>query len=234
MAYGPQPDRPPDVPTAYDLEFTSSDLSAATELDATATQTYDSNTTIPSCLYLQSAVGGKSPGLYWTSMPAAPFTVTACIASYANPTGASVRTDVGLMLGEATPGKFIHGVTDVAENSYMTICGSKWTNPSTWSNNIGDFLNAGSGSGSRARTSGFALLRRTYVRWVVHSTSNVDGYWSFDGILYTKWLSAYNPGFTIGSFGIDLHNGDATNYADNAVAVDWIRFKETDAAPSVM
>lgn len=235
MTYGPQPDKPPTSPTAYDLEMTSSSLTGATAIDASVTQSYDANTTIESCLYLETTDGGsKTPGLYWTSMPAAPFTVTACLASYANPTGPSVRADVGLMLGEATPGKFIHGWVDVAEDSYMTICGSKWTSPSTWSANIGDFLNSGSGAGSRARTPGLVLVRKHYSRFVVHSTTNVDGYFSFDGVLYTKWLTAYNPGFTIGSFGIDMHVGDAVNYADCAVAVDWIRFKATDANPSVM
>lgn len=230
MTYGPQPDRPPDVPSAGDHEFTTA-LSGWAVIDSGASQTYDANSTIESCLYLQSSGNGvaHTSGIYKSLATlgiSIPFTVTAKIAGYANPMGASVRTDVGLMLGVANPtaGAFIHGVMDIAEDSYFVLVGSKWTNPTTYGVQIGDFMNAGSGAGSRARTPGFALMQPHWLRYVVASSTNVTGYFSFDGLVYTKWLTAYNPGFTIGSVGIDMHVGTPPNEVDCAVAVDYIRF----------
>lgn len=219
--YGPLPDSPPAVPNVNDEEFTGALSGSWHVIDSGTTQTYDAGSTITSCLYIESnSPGAHTNGVYKAWTPTAGAKVTAKIAGYANPLGAGVRTDVGLFLGEATPGKFIHGCLDVAEDDYMTICGSYWTSPTVWSNNIGDFLNAGSGAGSAWRSQGFGYLRPHWVRFVYNSSSSIDGYVSWDGLLFTKWLSAYNPGFTIGSVGIDMHVGTALN----EVAVDYLRF----------
>lgn len=229
VTYGPQPDAPPSSPHAGDHEFTTTSLVNWAVIDSGASQTYNANTTVADCLYIQSAGNGvaHTAGIYKTLVNLSvtvPFTVTAKIAGYANPMGAGVFTDVGLMLGEATPGSFMHGWLDMAEDNYFCIVGSKWTSPTVWSANIGSFLSGGSGSGSRSRTPGFVLMRPHWTRFVVNSSTNVDGYFSFDGLLYTKWLSAYNPGFTIGSVGIDMHVGTPPTEVDCAVAVDYIRF----------
>lgn len=227
VPYGPHPDKPPTSPHASDDEFTT--VSASTPSGWTIVEAgisgfdYDVNTSIESCLYMDiTAQGAHTPGFY-KACPSLPFRVTAKIAAYSNPLGTSNRTDVGLFIGEATPGKFIHGCLDVAEDNYMTICGSKWNSPTSWNSNIGDFLNSSSGAGNQVRVQGWGYLRPHWVRFDVHSSTNVDGYVSWDGLLFTKWLSAYNPGFTVGSVGLDIHAGDAS---ECAVAVDYIRFED--------
>lgn len=167
---------------------------------------YDVDTTVPDSIYMEGVVGSNltySTGVY-KPVPAMPFTVTALIENITNP--ASNYSDIGIMLGEATPGKFIHGCLDVAFIGQFNLYGSYWPNPTTWSNNIGDgHLVSGPPPVSH------------FSRFVVHSQTNVDGYYSTDvgldpddaGVTWYHWLSAYNPGFTIGSVGFDLHGGGA-------------------------
>lgn len=220
--FGPQPDRPPDAPHASDEEFDAA-LSGWTVIDSGASGwAYDVDTTVRSCLYIETPdVGAHTPGLY-KATPSLPFRVTAKIAGYASALAPSTRADVGLFLGAATPGNFIHGCLDVAEDDYMCIVGSKWTSPTVWSVNIGDFLNGGSGAGSRSRAPAFSYMRPHWTRFDVHSSTNVDGYVSWDGLVFMQWLSAYNPGFTVGSVGIDIH----TDGSDAAVAIDSLRFED--------
>lgn len=227
MNCGPRPDCPPSSPDANDEEFNSTSLTGWSVIDASATQSYDANTSVRGCLYIESGGNGvaHTAGIYKAWAPSAGDIVTAKIAGYVNPGGAGVFTDVGLMLGEATPGKFIHGWLDKAEDEYFCIVGSKWTNPTTWSTNIGDFTPA---TGSISRALGFAYLRSHYTRFVYNSATDIDGYFSFDGLVYTPWLTAYNPGFTIGSVGIDMHVGTPPDEVQCAVAVDYIRFSTGD------
>lgn len=222
MTYGPQPDRPPTSPHASDDEF-QDDLSAWTVIEGGSPGgfAYDCNTTVEDSLYMEITNQGNHTGGLYKACPSLPFRVTAKIVAVSNPLGSSNRTDVGVMLGEATPGKFIHGCLDVAEDNYMTICGSKWNSPTSWNTNIGDFLSGGSGAGNAVRVSGWGYLRPHWTRFDVHSSTNIDGYVSWDGLLFTKWLSAYDPGFTVGSVGLDIHAGSA----ECAVAIDYIRFE---------
>lgn len=168
---------------------------------ASSTGTADANSTVPGALYMAPSGGFPAYGIYKAS-PATPFTVTARITALVN--DASEYSDMGLMLGEATPGKFIHGCLDVAYLGSFNLLGSYWPDPTTWSNNIGD----------GATVSGVPH----YTRFVVNSTTNVDGYYSTNGTSWYQWLTAHDPGFTIGSVGLDIHG------AGVSMTVDWIRF----------
>jgi hypothetical protein len=179
-------------------------VSPAWQALASSPGTYDVNSTSPGHLYMAGGSGTGAVGIY-RSIPAMPFTVTAFISS--NGLNNGEFSDVGLLLGEATPGKFIHGCWDVSVLGHFNVLGSYWPSPTVWSNNFSDFGNVGS----------TALAH--YTRFVVHSSTNVDGYYSTDGVSWSQWLTAYNPGFTIGSVGLDMHAP-----AGRACAVDWIRF----------
>jgi len=212
--YGSDPDAIPARPHPYDEEFDRPLGGQWTKIEAGSTFDTDVNDTVPSCLYIGNITGGTTPGFYKPA-PAIPFTVTAKIAALSWPlNGTSPGIgDMGIMLGEATPGAFIHGCLDGAEVGFLCIVGSKWTNPTTWLTNI-----PASGVNSPSRCAGFAYMRPHYVRFVVNSTTNVDGYFSWNGRVWIQWLTAYNPGFTIASVGVDPHVG--------AVAFDWLRFTQ--------
>lgn len=189
-------------PASFDEEF-NGPLSSAWHDFSTMVGSYDVNTTSPGHLYMAGAVGG-SLGIY-RSIPTMPFTVTAFISDNGLSNGSF--SDVGVVLGEATPGQFIHGCWDVSGLGHFNVLGSYWPSPTVWSNNFSDFGNVGS----------TALAH--YSRFTVHSTTNVDGYYSTDGSSWSQWLTAYNPGFTIGSVGLDMHSVAGTH-----AAFDWIRF----------
>lgn len=220
--FASHPDALPRSPSPWDLEFEGPNLAGGKVIDAGVAFTYDVGKTIPSMLYFASPGGGAhTPGFYWPTPPT-PFTMIAKIGAITwtgrSGTGPGI-SDVGsVMLGENPPGAMLHGILDSADNGFLTPCCSKWSSPTVFVTNVGDspFVVGGTASGSGVRVAGFALARPHWVKYVVRSTTDLDCYFSFDGRAWTKLLTAYNPGFTIGAFGIDPHGGDC--------AYDYIRF----------
>lgn len=194
---------PPVVPP-FDEEF-NSPLGAEWHELASSTGSWDVDDTVAGALYMSGEAPAASVGIY-RSIPDIPFTVTAKITEVVN--DASDFSDCGVMLGEATPGSFIHGCWDVAFLGDFTIIGSRWSSPTVWVTNIGSHQDPGN------------VAIPHYSRFVVNSQDDVDGFFSADGESWVQWLNAYNPPFTIGSVGLDLHNLDSPT----SMTVDWLRF----------
>lgn len=189
------------VETGPDFEFNAPLDSQWRLVDNGSAFVLDVNDTVAGNLYIEGpGVGIVRP------CPAIPFTVTARISAVDN--DASTFSDCGVMLGEATPGAFIHGCLDVAILGHFTILGSLWASPYEWLQNIHD----------NPITLGGTPPVPHYSRFTVNTQNDVDGYYSTDGSTWSQWLNAYNPPFTIGSVGLDLH-GTGTSFA-----VDWLRF----------
>lgn len=209
-----------DIPVAgpWNDEFDGQLGSAWTRIASAATSDYilDVDKTVRSCLYMKSVsvASGSTPGIMRPSPPI-PFTVTAKVAAIGFETQTMSFQDLGICLLEATPGKFIHGAFDVGFAGSIATCGSIWTSPTVWSNNIGD---TGFTPGSALDVAGYAMMTPHYTRFVVNSPTSVDGYTSRDGKTWIRWLTAYNPGFTIGNIGIDYHAPVGAQ-----VAFDWFR-----------
>lgn len=198
----PPPDPAPELESGPNFEFETALDDQWTLVDfGSGTAGYSVNDAVPGAL----RIDGPGMGIV-RPIPTIPFTVTAYISDVDN--DASSYSDCGIMLGEATPGKFIHGCWDVAYIGQFTILGSYWSSTTVWVQNIHTGAAAGAGTSPLPH----------YSRFVVNSQDDVDGYYSLDGTNWTQWLNGYNPPFTIGSVGLDLH-GTGTGFT-----VDWLRF----------
>lgn len=220
--YGPRPDRPPDTAHAKDDEFTGTSLASWTAITS-GTVSYDSNTSRESCLYASTGAAGASGSfILYKTIPTIPFKVILKVAGYGHNMAVSQRTDVGLLLGASTPASgFIHGALDMAEDYKFILGGSYWSDATTFVTNIGDYSSGGTLSGRPWASTGHAMLRPHWVRFDVNSQSDVDGYWSSDGLDWTCWLTSYDPSFTIATVGIDSH---CTSGQVTTASFDYIRF----------
>jgi hypothetical protein len=195
------PDAVPASPSAYDDEFNT--LSGWTTLGALDTL---NATDVPSHVHLAKTTSGiRIDGIY-KACPSLPFTVTAhltdqlCWTNY---------QQAGIMLGEASPGKLL-----VFGGRFHTSFGGFVWEYSTWTNNTTHVADADTYQGAVYKGARF-------LRFVVHSSTNVDILVSEGGRSWAPLYTAVNPGFTIGSVGLHLYG-----YSGATVEsfVDWIRF----------
>lgn len=204
-------DRTPDRPSPWDDEF-DGELGTAWKSVTGWGAPSDVDKTIPSCVTFRPGAG--SAGIFRLGLPATPFTMTARVAAQ-DWGGSLTPKGGGIGFAEATPGKLFYGPLDVADSDYMCIAGGYWTDPSTFSSNIGTWTTGGSASSSVSRVHGYAYSRPYVVKFVVNSATNIDGYISWGGG-WQQWLSAYNPGFTMA--GVIIFASAV------AFAYDWVRF----------
>jgi hypothetical protein len=162
------------------------------------------NGTAPSHLVMQSASSA-----YRTGVPAAPFTVTARCSDVAFDNIVTTNGNATLGLGEVDPstGGMFGLELDVANLGNTSLYGARWS-ALAYLGNIGTLF----------EYPGHAMAYPHFQRLVVNSSTSVDGYFSFDGIRWIQELSAYNPGFTIGSIVL-------LSYACKT-AWDWVRFTQ--------
>jgi len=195
------PDRVPASPSAYDDEFDAT-LSGWTTLGAL--DIADSNA-IPSHLHLTKTltVAMNGDGIY-KACPSMPFTVTAKLTDYLHNANYS---NVGLMVGEATPGKFmLFGPCFHSSYNWWTAFSYAVWNSRT----------------SRASWVPSDGPRQPYVRMIVASSTSVTMQVSGDGLIWVTKHTAINPGFTIGSAGFYITGNEGAFTVE--LAADWIRF----------
>jgi hypothetical protein len=190
------------VAGANDQEFDAA-LSGNTTLGSLDTSNANSDALSHLHLVKNAAAAAAYHGEYWAT-PAAPFTVSAKISD------AYLRANnnaVGIMVGEATPGAFVVLGIEVATN--LRMAAQRWTNNTTFGATIG--------------TNVTVLNHQPpyYLRIVVNSTTDLDFFYSQNGMVWMSHTEAYNPSLTVGSMGLLVKSASAT-YPGEAM-FDWLR-----------
>ena len=145
-------------------------------------------------------------------VPPVPFTVTAYCSSilfddidndYAN---ASLAVGEGSNLGTTGPKHYaLHGL-DVAFLGHIGVIDGLWTNYST-----------GPVQGSYVALDGIEYQVPHYQRLVVHSGTNVDLYYSFNGSSWSTYATGQNPNLASVESVLLLSYACTTEW-------DWVRF----------
>lgn len=206
-------------PTVDDDEFKTTTLGASWLTLGTPTAV-DVNSTLRSHLYLKrNPVSSSSDisGIY-RAAPAMPFTVTARLSDAVSGV-INYQRGGQLLLGEAGgTGQFVsietihNGVT----SGTLHVEVDKYSSRTSFGSNV---------SATAANT----VSNPVYLRAVVHSSTNVDYYYSEAGYLWTPLAIGHNPGFTIAIVGLGV-DPEQTTYAAEAV-FDWIRFGSNVVQP---
>jgi hypothetical protein len=179
----------------FDTTDTSDPMTGWTTLGS---PTHDINSTRKGHYYLSSSAASVAlQGIYKAATPA--FTVTGKLNDYTITTNTAMRA--GLIIAEAAPGKLAS--IGMSNNGILLI--SNWTSRTVFSSNPGSF------------TLGYTP---TYLRIVVHSSTNVDYQASVDGKVWSSILAAQNPGFTVGAAGLFINPLGSLTEA----MFDWVRF----------
>lgn len=204
------PDQVPASPSADDEEFDAA-LSGSWTVAGTGA-TADANSTATSHLYISAPATASVRNIYaYKVIPSMPFTA---IAKMVDTTARIANHEVGLFLGEASPGKMETIVLRDAGSSDMDLGVQIWTNPTTYASNAIVL----------PTTPGYGLHPPLYFKLAVTSSSSVRYYFSFGGLVWTEITSgARNPGFTIGSIGMVNYAGTG-NVFGVATLWDFLRF----------
>jgi hypothetical protein len=166
---------------------------------------HDINSTVKSHYYLkQTNATSALVGIY-RAAPSTPFTVTVKVSDVAY---SANYASAALFVGETTPGKMVRLETQYGNGAYR-ISVERFNSPSAYVDNP---YNA-------ANLTGFAPL---YLRMVVTSSTSFAFYWSRGGMVWSAVATGYNPGFTVGSVGLNLTVENSSNTCE--AAFDWIRF----------
>lgn len=172
--------------------------------------TFDADTTVPGALYLaKTSTGGNNDyGIYRAVGGSFPRTYTCRVKAadvYGNYHG------FGLMIGDSTPtAHMTFGTTrDSAQAFGLLIQRYLWTSPTS------SGANAVYGANS---TVGVRPQLPLWLRVIVNSSTDLDLQVSLDGYIYYELATAYNPGFTVATFGAFIFGFGATMRA----AFDWI------------
>lgn len=203
------PDIVPASPSAYDDEFTS--LSGWSTL---GTLDVSNVTDFPSHLHIgNTSIGYAVNGIYKTA-PSMPFTVTCKIADAFQ---GSNFVQVGLLLTDSTP-------------TALVTCGWLWGG---YGNSINDFaLGLWASRTSRSSNTDTSLqLSPTnitvypsaiYLRMVVHSSTNVDCLYSYNGHFWNTMYTGKTTGLTVANVGLMVAGNTSGGQVDGLF--DYIRF----------
>lgn len=164
-------------------------------------------TTISDHFYLQETTmgGGNTVGVYRAVGGSFPRAYTIKIndgymhANFHNPQ---------LWVAEASPGKIV-AWGSVRDGDAKYFQRQLWTNATT----ISTQTNFPGSTGTHAL--GYPM----WLRLVVNSSTDIEGWHSYNGYIYYRFFSAYNPSFTVGSFGFGI---SAFAGIEMKMAVDWI------------
>lgn len=148
--------------------------------------------------------GTQVDGIY-KACPTIPFTFTAKLSGYQFTN--SYQTP-SILIGEASPGKL--ETWGIQYTGSVLLQRNAWTDRTTRGSNTNDTSHAEIDS-----------LAPFYLRIVVNSSTNVDFGLSGNGFFYRYAITAYNPGFTVGSVGIGVM---AFNAVPCEAVWDWVRF----------
>jgi hypothetical protein len=199
----------PDITVAgtNDDEFDTTDVSdPMTGWTTLGTPTsHNINSTVKSHYYIRQAATATfgMVGIY-KAIPAVPFTVTCKISD------ADLQTNfnlVGLLVAEASPGK-IETLELVHTTPGVGYGVDAYTNRTTFASTPVAFTGS--------------YDTPIYFRCVVTTTTSIGWYVSRGGLIWRTLVTGRNPGFTVGSVGLQATSQSATT--DGEAVFDWIRF----------
>ncbi len=196
----------PDIPKygPWDKEFDRGMPSGYTVTNAPTA--WDCNKTVPGHLFMNVAADNTIHWITWPS-PATPFTVICKLSALEwYPATANNSQQPSLIISTATPN------TGSAHTLGIWTIGDGTANTRPQA--------AGT---SLASTPGYGLHPPVYLKIVATSNTNVASYFSFDGILWTLISSGVNPGFTIGSMGLQGRITGSAPSAGNKMAWQFLR-----------
>jgi hypothetical protein len=170
-----------------------------------ASLTFDANSTVANHFYLAKTTmgSGEIVGAY-RSISSLPRTITAKFSGWFD---FASFDGIDVIVGEASPGKFL-ALGSVRDGSTIYNQRSLWTNATT----VGSQANLPSNLD-------WHLISPLWYRLVVTSSTSIDGYVSRNGYIYYPLFTAFNPSFTVGTFGFGMHTFGAH---EMKAAVDWI------------
>lgn len=206
------PDILPASPSADDEEFDAA-LSGSWTTFGSPT-TVDANATVPSHLYIKAPVSASAQlrGIYRT-LPSAPFTVIAKCAATSARTGTGGNMEVGLFLGNGSPGAMENFFYRDAGSSNFDFGIQVWTSPTAFS----------STPNTTPATGGYGLHAPFWQKIVYTSATNVSYYFSMDGQLFIPLVTGRNPGITPTVLGFVVYDGAQNTYGCEALW-DYMRF----------
>lgn len=185
------------------FDFDTASLAGLTALSPTP-EVENANTTIPGSYFVQGNGAAQATcGRYFTP-PSAPFTVISR-ASTTLHSGGGAEMHAAVFVGEATPG-IMTTIGPHWSSGAPYVSWLRWTNPTTFN-------------------TGATILpwppAPVWVAQIVHSSTNVDQLWSYDGYNWVFAQQAYNPSMTIASCGILLAAGGSSKIA--SAGFDFVR-----------
>jgi hypothetical protein len=192
----------PTIPTGGTL-YDGSTTSGWTSFGASLT--FDANSTVANHFYLAKTTmgSGEIVGAY-RSISSLPRTITAKFSGWFD---FASFDGIDVIIGEASPGKFL-ALGSVRDGSTIYNQRSLWTNATT----VGSQANLPSNLD-------WHLISPLWYRLVVTSSTSIDGYVSRNGYIYYPLFTAFNPSFTVGTFGFSMHTFGAH---EMKAAIDWI------------
>lgn len=197
------PDVVPSSPSSDDDEFDAA-LSGWTTLGSLDTS--EANV-IPSHYHIAKTATGtfEVHGIY-KAAPGVPFTVTVALPDYLLDTN---YQHYAIMLADSTPTKlFLWGPLHQSANGVPELLAANW--------------NSRTSRGSFTEYTGTRVLAPKYLRLVVNSSTDLDLWWSHNGLVWKRQATAWNPGFTVANVGLALTGNDVSVTAE--AAFDWVRF----------
>jgi hypothetical protein len=170
-----------------------------------ASLTFDANSTVANHFYLAKTTmgSGEIVGAY-RSISSLPRTITAKFSGWFD---FASFDGIDVIVGEASPGKFL-ALGSVRDGSTIYSQRTLWTNATT----AGAQVNLPSNLD-------WHLISPLWYRLVVTSSTSIDGYVSRNGYIYYPLFTAFNPSFTVGTFGFSMHTFGAH---EMKAAIDWI------------
>jgi hypothetical protein len=168
--------------------------------------TFNADSTIAGHFYLQETTmgTGNTLGVYRAVGGSFPRTYTMKLSdSYFHANFHSPQ----IWIAEASPGKLVTwGAVHDGVNAYLQR--SLWTNNTTVSTQT-----------NLPGTQDAWMVPPMWLRLVVNSSTDIEGWHSFNGYIYYREFSAYNPSMTVGAFGFGM---SAFATIEMKMAVDWI------------
>ena len=162
-------------------------------------------TTFTGHFYLQKTTmgAGEIVGVH-RAISSLPRTITVKFTDWINWTDFAA---VSVHVGEATPGKYVSWAA-IKDGVSKYMQRSLWTNATT-----------NAGQTNFPATSDFHHGPPIWLRLVINSSTDIEGWVSRQGYVYQRLFSAYNPSFTVGVFGFSIQTFSAI---EMKAVIDWI------------